>query len=392
VTALRRAFGGSPPTEEELALTRQTVEIERMLGYFDDNILVASAGIISYEMTVPGGALLPCGGVTMVSVASTHRRRGLLRSIMRRQLDDMHERGEPLAALYASEATIYGRFGYGLATYEAQLEIDRSRSAFTASATSTARLSMLEASAAMKTFPQVWDAALRQQPGMLRLEERSWRHELADLEHHRRGSSPFYHVLCEVDGHPSGLALYRIKMDWGPSGPRGKLQLKLLIAANSAAYASLWRHVLDVDLITTISADMRPLEEPLRFLFADPRQPSTSFGDGIWLRLVDVGRALTGRRYSTSDHLVIRMHDDFCSWNQGTFELEGGPDAASCRSSNKPPDLEVGAADLAAVYLGGNRFSVLQDAGRVIEHQPHAVSRADAMFAAERVPWCPSHF
>lgn len=363
-----------------------------MLGYFEGSNLVATAGIISYEMTVPGGSSVRCGGVTMVSVASTQRRRGLLRNMMRQQLDDMHERGEPLAALYASEAPIYGRFGYGIATYEAQLEIDRSRSAFTPGVTPGGRLSLLEPSAALKTFPQVWKVVLPQQPGMLRLDERSWRHELADLEAHRREFSPFYHVLCEVDGQPSGFALYRIKMEWGPAGPRGKLRVKLLIAASPAAYASLWRHVLDVDLIATISADMRPLEEPLRFLLADSRQPNTTIGDGIWLRLVNVAAALAARRYWSEGRLRIRVHDDFCSWNQGDFELESGPDAASCGSTSKPPDLEMSAADLAAVYLGGNRFSLLHQAGRILEHRPEAVNRADAMFSSDRGPWCPSHF
>ena len=125
---MRRAFGAPLPTDEELAVSREITEFDRTLAFFEGPEIVATAGIFSYEMTVPGGAL-PCAGVTRVSVLSTHRRRGLLTGMMRRQLDDMHQRGEPLAALYASEAPIYGRFGYGLATYQAAVEIDREASA-----------------------------------------------------------------------------------------------------------------------------------------------------------------------------------------------------------------------------------------------------------------------
>jgi predicted acetyltransferase len=388
---MRRAFGASLPTDEELTLSREITEFDRTLAFFDGKEMVATAGIFSYAMTVPG-ASLPCGGVTRVSVLSTHRRRGLLTAMMRRQLEDMHEKGEPLAALYASEASIYGRFGYGLGTYQAAVEVERPHAAFAKSVTGGGRLSMVDVPTGVREFTRVWDQARRNQPGMLALDERWMRAQLFDLELRREGASPHYRVLYQSGENPSGFAIYRIKMDWDASGPNGTLRLEMLIAASAEAYAALWRHVLDVDLMARVSAEMRPVDEPLRFLLADSRQPKTRVEDGLWLRLVDVGAALGGRRYAVEGHLGLRVRDAFCPWNDGQYELVGGPAGAECKAGSGTPDLTLDATDLAALYLGGNRFRTLFEAGRVEELRPGAVARADAMFAPDRAPWCPSHF
>ena len=388
---MRRTFGASLPTDEELAAARETTEFDRTLAFFDGPEIVATAGIFSYQMTVPGGAL-PCAGVTRVSVLTTHRRRGLLTAMMRRQLDDIHERGEPLAALYASETVIYGRFGYGLATYQAAVELERSHAAFAAKVPSSGRLSLVDVPTAVSAFTRIWEQARRNQPGMLGLDERWMRYQLTDLELHREGASPHYRVLYLSDGNPSGFAVYRLKLDWDASGPNGTLRLESLIAGTAEAYAALWRYILEVDLMARVSAEMRPVDEPLRFLLADSRQPKTRIEDGIWLRLVDVAAALAGRRYAVEGRLVLRVRDEFCPWNAGSFELTGGPTSAECHRTDASPDLELDAADLGALYLGGNRFRTLQEAQRVNEVRSGSVARADAMFAIDRAPWCPSHF
>jgi predicted acetyltransferase len=353
--------------------------------------VVGTAGIFSYQMAVPGGSL-PCGGVTRVGVAATHRRRGLLRAMMRRQLDDMHQRGEPLAALYASEAPIYGRFGYGLATYMAEIEVERSHGAFLKPLSTAGRVVMVDVPAAVDAFTQVWAKVQPTQPGMLTLDARWMRNQLADLEFSRQGFSPHYRVVYEVEGKPEGFALYRIKMDWDATGPIGVLRVESLIAASADAYGALWRYLLEVDLIARVTAEARPVDEPLRFLLADSRQPKTRVDDGIWLRLVDIGRALAGRRYAAEGRLVLHVRDAFCPWNDGHYELNGGPTNAACERCTDDPDLELSAADLAAVYLGGNRFRTLHEAGHVQELHRGAVSRADGMFVTDRSPWCPSHF
>ena len=359
---------------------------------FDGRQVVGTAAIFSFQMAVPGGGSLACGGVTRVGVAATHRRRGLMTAMMRRQLDEMHQRGEPLAALYASEAPIYGRFGYGLATYMAEIEVKRSHAAFGKPISTGGRVVMADVPAAVDAFTQVWSHVQPTQPGMLTLDARWWRNLLADLEITRQGFSPQYRVVYEDEGKPAGFALYRIKMEWEPSGPNGTLRLESLIAASPDAYAALWRYVLEVDLIARVAAEMRPVDEPLRFLLADSRQPKMRVEDGIWLRLVDVAAALAGRRYAVEGRLVLRVRDGFCPWNDGHYELNGGPTQASCEGCTDDPDLELSAADLASVYLGGNRFRTLHEAGRIEERHRGAVARADAMFATDRTAWCPSHF
>lgn len=359
---------------------------------FDGRQVVGTAGIFSYQMAVPGGGSLACGGVTRVGVAATHRRRGLLTAMMRRQMDDMRQRGEPLAALYASEAPIYGRFGYGLATYMAEIEIKRSNSAFLKPSPAGGRVVMVDLPAAVDAFTQVWSQVQPTQPGMLTLDARWWRYELADLEINRQGFSPSYRVVYEADGKAAGFAVYRMKLEWDQGSPNGTLRLDSLIAASADAYAALWRYVLEVDLIARVAAEMRPVDEPLRFLLADSRQPKTRVEDGIWLRLVDVAAALAGRRYATEGRLVLRVRDAFCPWNEGHYELNGGPTNAACERCSDDPDLELSAADLAAVYLGGNRFRTLHEAGRIQELRRGAVVRADVMFATDRSPWCPSHY
>lgn len=367
------------------------LEIDRSLAVFENGQVVGTAAIFSFEMAVPGGTL-PCGGVTRVTVLSTHRRRGLLTAMMRQQLDDMHERGEPLAALYASETPIYGRFGYGLASYMAQIEVDRLRGAFAEPAGSAGSITLVDVPTAVTAFARAWERAWRHQPGMLALDQRWWRYILADPESQRDGASPHYRAVYSDSDGPAGFALYRVKMGWESGFPTGNLRLEFLIAATPDAYAALWRYVLGVDLIAKVSSEMRPVDEPLRFLLSDSRQPRTSIEDGIWLRLVDIGNALAGRRYGVDGRLIIRVSDAFCPWNDGIFELDGGPDAAQCERCDTSPDLELDAADLAAAYLGGNRFRALCEAGRVKELRPGAVTLADSMFATDRAPWCPSHF
>jgi predicted acetyltransferase len=181
-------------------------------------------------------------------------------------------------------------------------------------------------------------------------------------------------------------------MDWDASGPIGALTLESLIAASTDAYVALWRHVLGVDLTVRVTAEMRPVDEPLRFLLADSRQPRTRIEDGLWLRLVDVSQALAGRRYGVEGRLVLHVRDRFCPWNDGHYELNGSPDSAECSRCSSDADLELDVADLAAVYLGGNRLHTLHQAGRIVESRRGAIARADAMFGTDRAPWCPSHF
>lgn len=352
---------------------------------------MGTAAINTYEMTVPGGSL-PTAGVTRVSVLSTHRRRGILTAMMRRQFDDVRARGEPLAALYASEAPIYGRFGYGLAIFSADLDIERARGAFARPRDLGGQCRFIDTDQALNAFMEIWERTRPHHPGMLKVPAEEWRALLSDPERHRKHASEHYRVVYEVDGSPAGFALYRIKPDMHDGDFTNTLLLEQLVAATPEAYEALWRYCLEVDLTVRVTGHNRPLEEALQFLLRDARAARMLVTDGIWLRLVDVEAALQARRYAAAGRLVFDINDPFCPWNAGRYELEAGPAGSRCRRTQANADLELEVDALAATYLGGNRYSTLQEAGRIVERTPGSIARADAMLRTDRVPWCPSHF
>ena len=393
VGAIRRGFGGRPPTAEEVRVGRLSHELDRTLAVFDASEIVATSEIFSFGMTVPGGACLPCGGITRVTVRSTHRRRGLLTRMMQRELLDMHERDEPLAALYASEAPIYGRFGYGLATYDLELEIPRARSAFRRPVEAPGRILLVDRTRAEADFAAVMEQALPLRPGMLKLPGYWWQHDLSDLEPWREGASEQYLAVYEDEkGKATGFALYRLKLRWTDNQPDGTLVLVHLVTATDDAYAGLWRYLLDVDLMARVSAWMRPVDEPLRFLLVDPRAPKANLNESLWLRLVDVRDALGRRRYRQPGALTIDVRDALCPWNAGRFTLEASETQARCEPATRSADLALDVGDLAALYLGANSAHALHAAGRIEEGTPNSVSLLHRMFQGEVAPWNPIHF
>ena len=388
---MRRTFGAPTPDAAGVERVRAAIELDRTLAAFDDGQVVGTAGINTYQMTVPGGSL-PTAGVTRVSVLSTHRRRGILTRLMRRQLDDVHDRGEPLAALYASEAPIYGRYGYGIAIFTADVDIPKGRSAFLRPAQVEGRLRFVDAEEAVTAFMEVWEGVRVRQPGMMNPSAREWRAELADPEDHRHGGSAHYRVVYEVGSSTTGFALYRIKDDHHEADFASTLMLEQLVAATPDAYEALWRYCLGVDLMARVTASNRPIDEPLPFLLQDARAAKMVVTDAVWLRLVDVQAALQGRSYATPGRLVLEVTDAFCPWNSGRYEIDGGAQGSGCKRTTAAADLDLGVDVLAALYLGGNRFSTMQEARLVNERIAGAITRADAMFRADRAPWCPSHF
>ena len=379
-------------TEDELDDWQRVIEIDRSLAATDRGAIVGAASAFSFPLTVPGGDM-PVAGVTGVSVLPTHRRRGILTSLMHRQLEDVHQRGESIAGLWASESIIYGRFGYGPAAYSVELSIDRVHSGFARGFQPAGRLTMVDRDRALELMPPIYERIRLGWPGLWGRSDKWWNHLHADLESWRDGASALFFVIHESEaGEPDGYAEYRVKHDWSSGEPSGTLSVRELMAESVEAYTALWRYCLDVDLVTTIEAWPRPVEEPLFHLLADPRRLRRPGFDGLWLRLVDVAHALAGRRYATQDGLVLEVRDAFCPWNEGRYELEGGPEGARCRPTRRQPDLLVEAADLGACYLGGTRLQTLARAGRVHEGRPGAVARADAMFGWDPLPWCPAVF
>ena len=386
------AFGESM-NEADIPVWEPTIERDRSLCAIDDGAMVATAGAYSFQMTIPGGGPLPAAGVTMVGVLPSHRRKGILTSMMRRQLDDVRERGEPIAILWASEGSIYQRFGYGLAIVTGRIQVDRSRTVYRRPMEPRGRIRLVEHDEALALLPEIYDRFRPSSPGALSRTPAWWlAGALYDAPHTRRGGGPLFRAVYEVDGRPEGYALYRIKPSWESAGPLSTLVVREAVGVTPAAVADLWRFLFDVDLVAQIEADNIQADNALLLLVAEPRRLRFTLGDGVWLRLVDVAGALSPRSYAADGDLTLELTDEFCPWNAGRWRLSARPEGATVESSDAAPDLLLDRTDLAAAYLGAFSFSDLLRAGRVVEHVPGAVARADALFRSDRAPWSPGGF
>lgn len=388
-TAGAAAFGSA--AAEHVEEERHLMEFDRTLAAFDGEEIASTAAALSLKLTVPGG-VVPTAGVTWVSVKPTHRRQGVLTQMMRRQLADVRERGEPLAALWASESVIYGRFGYGVSTLGADYEIDRPWAKIAPGARAQGRLRLVSRDEALAAWPAVYDEVAAGQPGMYARSADWWKHKILMYEEPKpEAKTHKFRVQYEEDGKPLGYALYNVENRWRDNLPEGAVVVDELMALTEGAYASLYRYVFGVDLVSRFKIRLRRPGEPLFWMLEEPRRLASRSYDALWLRVVDVADALQARRYADEGRITVEVHDSFCPWASGRYELDGGPDGATCKKTTHEPDLAMSAADLAAAYLGGVKFRTLRRAGRVQgDHQ--AVRRADGMFAWETEPWCPEVF
>lgn len=391
--SLIRAFGGVAEPPEERELWDSLTEVERSLGVWDGDSCVGTAGAFSFRLTVPGGASVPAAGVTMVSVAATHRRRGVLTSMMRRQLDDVRDWGWPLAVLTASEPAIYGRFGYGVGTYHVTAEIDTSRVRLSVPpGTDDVTLRYAVPADALDVCEAVYARKVAGRPGMLARTPGWERLGLLDPESGREGASPLQCVLAERDGEVVGYARFRIKADWDATGPQGVVMLRDTEALDPAAAAALWRFLFDIDLTSTVKTHGRPVDEAWQYLVSDIRRCSLRVRDSLHVRLVDVGAALQARTYQTPVDVVFEVEDSFCPWNAGRWRLSGDAKGASCERTTDAADLALSVRELGAAYLGGVSLTALAAAGRVREVRQGALAEATAGFASAVAPWLPHGF
>jgi predicted acetyltransferase len=392
--AMSGAFGETP-SGPYLHTPPPVAELDRSLGLWAGDRLVATSGIYSRSLTVPG-AVVPCAGITWVTVAPTHRRRGVLTSIMRRQLTELHEQQrEPVAALWASESSIYGRFGYAPATVRGGLSGLTERLRLRPDVDLGAgRVDVVPLETYRPAAAAIYETVRRFVPGNLARDERWWERLLRDEPDDRHGATERRYLLhTDPDGTVTGYAAYRMKAGWTDGGePDGTSIVEEVRAMSTPAYASLWHVLLSVDLVRTTKAPMASADDPLRQLLTDPRALNLRPVDGLWVRLVDVDRALAARRYPAPIDLVIEVRDEFCPWNAGRWRLSGHPAGGYCGRTDRDPDLVLGAEELSAAYLGGTSLATLQAAGRVTEVSPGAVTLASTAFGWPVTPWCPEEF
>jgi predicted acetyltransferase len=375
-------FGGRPEAEEIEKLGR-ILPPERVLAAVDGDQIVGGAGAYLFETTVPG-AQVPTAGVMAVGVLPTHRRRGALTALMRKQLADAHERGEPIATLFAAEGGIYARFGYGLASLAGDIELPREHARpWEDEPLGTARLLDTD-DELLEVVPGIYDRVQAGTVGMFTRSRDWWRVRRLSQ---RPGRGTRMNVVIELDGVPEAYALYRIDFGMSHMVTESVVEVAEAVGTSPRALSAIWRFLLAIDWVARINAYWLPLDHPLFHWIREPRRMGFTVLEALWVRLVDVGTALSARSLREGD-VVLDVADELCPWNQARWRVANG----SAERTTAPADLQLDVSALGSVYLGGFTFEQLRWGGRLEELKPGAVARADELFRTERLPWCPELF
>ncbi len=383
------ALHHGPIDDERWASTEAGYRTARAIGIREEGALVATAMAFPCSMATPGGAVLPAAGVTRVGVRADRTRRGLLSAMMRAQLVDVAARGEALASLRASEARIYGRFGYGVATRGQEVTVRRSGRGFRPSAPTGGTVRLLDRSEMVAVLAPLHQRLALGRTGGITRHDAWWSNTV------QRPITARDPMLAAVHTGPDGddgfAVAYPRKSDGGLDGR--VLRVEDMHTVGIDATARLWRFLLDVDLIGAVEGWLRPLDEGLDLLLADPRDCSfTGIEDETWLRIVDVPAALAARSYGDADPVLLAVHDPLLETNAGVYRIAGGTAERMAPLGGATPDLECDVAALAMAYLGDRSPSTLATTGWWTVREPAALARADALFATTTVPWCGTYF
>ncbi|MFJ4965865.1 Enhanced intracellular survival protein [Streptomyces sp. ADI96-02] len=387
-------------SEEEAERLLAHRDLSRVRGVFDGDRCVATFRSFAQELTVVGGGTVPTGAITGVTVSPTHRRRGLLSRMMAADLAAAKERGEVLATLIAAEYPIYGRFGFGPATWTTEWEVDVLRAGLDprwsgpTEAEGGGRIDLVDGAEVRKTGPELHARLAAGRPGVISRDERWW--ELAtgvDVPAHENWTEPFHAVYRTPDGRVDGLVRYAADDTWSDAKqPRNTATVRDLLAATPEAERALWRFVCSVDWITKVRTGYRAPDDLLPLLLPDPRAARTvTHADWLWTRVLDVRRALEARSYGIEGSIVLDVRDA-AGLTGGRFLLDASASGASCAPTTRTADLTLGVAELSTLYLGDESVERLVALGRAEEGRPDAARLADALFRTGRRPWCPDVF
>lgn len=390
-TALFHAFHETKVEEKELARERIRQEVDRSIAVVDDGKIVAVGSAYSWRTTTPGGGSIPTCGITTIGTLPTHRRRGLLTQIMGALLEQAVEREEPYATLFASQAAIYGRFGFGRATIGLELDVDATRSAFHPWVEIGGITRLLSHDEALPLMAGIYRRATPLRPGMVELPEQrdiDW----LFFESYEDEKVPFYAVHDDDEGTPDAFAIYSGKEEWKDGLPGGKLKAHYMIATSTNGAASMWRYLLDADLIVRVGTWDRAVDEPIHWFLQEPRAMRAKVYDGLLARPLDVPGTLTARGYRGDGSIVIAVHDAIVPRVDGRYRLVVEQGEVSCERTDDDADLEGPPNAIGAVSLGGASWDELVSAGMVTESRAGATSEADRMFATSPAPWAPFNY
>ncbi|MEN3382478.1 MAG: hypothetical protein V7608_2522 [Hyphomicrobiales bacterium] len=381
-------FGQLPPDDEALERFARILEPRRVHAGFDGDQVVAGSGTYTFDLAVPGGRVKAMG-LTIVGVLPTHRRRGYLRSMMRSQIDAAHARGEPVAIHWATEDTIYGRFGYGIASMAAEIDVPREHAVPFAQIDLPGQARLVPLAEVEPLIAPVYERVARVTPGMFARTSAWWQDRLLiDHPWRRQNGGALRCAVWENEGRVTAYAFYRVNQMFERGNSTGHIFVLEAIGESPEATHAIWRFLFGIDFLARVKAIYLPLDHSLLLSLAAPRRLNFLVREGLWMRLIDVGAALSARGYASDDAVVIDVADEFCPWNAGRWRVARG----GVERTRAEADLACEVQSLGCVYLGGFSFADLARALRVRELRPGAVGRADALFRADRKPWCPELF
>ena len=382
--------------EAAAAFRRPQMDIDRTIAAFDGDTIVGTFRSFATELTLPGGRALPASAVSAVSVRSTHRRQGILSRLAADDIERTIQRGDPVGILFASEWPIYGRYGYGPASWDATWTVRTRAAQFKQPPGGS--VETMRPKAARQLLPAIYERYRLGQPGEITRTDRRWDIMLGVVQPPGR-TEPGPTVVAihrDASGEPDGYALYHGDEKWDEGIPDNVLTLDELHAATEAAEIDLWQFLCTIDLVATIRAGTRRVHEPLPWYLVDARAARLKeTGEALWLRIYDVPTALGSRSYEIEDRLVIEVVDrvgDASGPAAGRYELEAGVDGATCRRTTREPDITLTVSALGAAFLGGTPLADATRAGGASEATPGALRRADRLFRTPDEPWCSTHF
>jgi len=383
-------YFGWEPTGDDATRFGKLLPLDRTHVVTDGESIVAAAGAFPFELTLPAGPA-HCAGVTVVGVLPSHRRRGLLRRMMETQLRDVRERGEPIAALWASEETIYGRFGYGLASMSIVVDADRTATGVRDDLPRSGSIRLVAHDEALRVFPKLYDGVRKRSPGFVSRSADWWQgKQLGDRPEQRRGAGPLVRALLEREGRAVGYALYRIAQE-GSTEEDWKKTVKVVeaVGIDDAATHELWRFLLSIDWTDRVAAFGLPVDHPLLLVVDRVNKLRAKLYDALWIRPISVPDALAARGVTSDGRVTFEVASDpLFPDNVGTWTLEG----RTAKRSSRRPDVRLDVQGLGASLLGGFSFAQLARAGRVEQGTRGGLARADALFRVDRAPWCPEIF
>ncbi|MFI9614341.1 GNAT family N-acetyltransferase [Streptomyces sp. NPDC052023] len=381
--------------EEQLQARRAQFVPGRLLGAFDGDRCVATFRSFAQEVTAVGGAFVPADAVSNVTVSPTHRRRGLLSRMMAQDLTAAKERGDVVATLVAAEYPIYGRYGFGPATTAAEWTVDVPRTGLDrrwSGPQDGGRIDLVDAEDVRKLGPELHERLRRTQPGAVSRSDLWWRINTGAARFQSSWTEPYYALYRSATGEVEGLVSYESDDKWHGKQPQNTADVNWLIAVTPAAERALWHFLCSIDWITQVKSGWRAPDDLLPMFLPDPRAARlTEQADWLWVRVLDVVRALQARTYEGSGSLVLEVVDAG-GFAGGRYRLEASEQGASCAPSSASADLTLDVADLAALWLGDESAVRLAALGRVREERAGAARSADALLRTSRRPWCPDLF